>query len=616
MKSYGGERVWIPKYGWKTVKKKLREDVKVDGKTETLIFLFSFFRWYPDIFLDICRSESSHFATEELIQRVLMRTLARYQYTDITGCRGLTKTNSSFKERLTFGLLWPGTRMAYYGPTLTQMASIAKNTYNQLKHDYPSLTDQWEVSKGSTDAFEVRTQSGSNFTIAAFRGDNIHNVLAEEYAQEGKFPFDYDGYKNIVLPAVRLTHRVNGVEDPLFPVGQKQSITSAGRKQNHAFETRAAHLKLMQRGDTAFVADIPWQVVILSQIRSVQWVRDLKSELTPEEWMRECESRYSGTDSNPVVRDEVLTEQSKLMVAENHHCCLDPGCSISPKDVVYIVGYDVSYSDSKQNAKCACAVIKCTKQKDWFRRDRYLKQLVYVDDWRPQETPLAQARKIKAVWASFCHDEGNPTYLVCDAWQYGTSVVQALMQDIGDGLPPLCVRKHASFTELELQGALPILYPIKAGGVGCTDPDQELLRYAEMQFENRNVELLTSNINEGVEAYKKRHRIKDDSMDAVLAIPYIKTRDLRGQIMNLKKQASGATMKEVRISHHIQRDSWSALKYALRVAQILELEELQKAAHRKNEWATLSEGNVDAFPAVNYSKGFRGIARLGGRRYG
>lgn len=300
--------------------------------------------------------------------------------------------------------------------------------------------------------------------------------------------------------------------------------------------------------------------------------------------MREMESRYTGADSNPIVRDEVLTESRKLMVAENRHCGYDVGNKLNPQDVIYIVGYDVSYADDKKNAKCACVVLKCTRQTDWLKRDRYLKQLVYVDVWNPPVKSMMQAQRVKDVWSRFCYDGGAATYLAIDAWQYGTSVVENLMMDLGDGLAPLCVRNHASFTELEQDNAIPCLYPIKAGGAGVTDPDAEMVQYAELQFENRNVELLCGNVNEGVEAYKKYHRIKDDYMDAQIAEPYLKTRELAGQIQNLKKVPSGKVMREERISKHIQRDIWSALKYALRVAQILEKEELAKAVRHKSDW--------------------------------
>lgn len=122
--------------------------------------------------------------------------------------------------------------------------------------------------------------------------------------------------------------------------------------------------------------------------------------------MREMESRYTGADSNPIVRDEVLTECRKLMIAENRHCAYDIGNKLKPEDVIYIVGYDVSYADDKKNAKCACVVLKCTRQTDWLKRDRYLKQVVYVDVWNPPVKSMMQAQRIKDVWSRFCCDGG------------------------------------------------------------------------------------------------------------------------------------------------------------------------------------------------------------------
>lgn len=55
-----------------------------------------------------------------------------------------------------------------------------------------------------------------------------------------------------------------------------------------------------------------------------------------------------------------------------------------------------------------------------------------------------------------------------------------------------------------------------------TDPDTEMVRYMQTQFEYGNIRLLTPNWQAGVEAYKKKHRIKDDSYDALICDPYQK----------------------------------------------------------------------------------------------
>ena len=111
---------------------------------------------------------------------------------------------------------------------------------------------------------------------------------------------------------------------------------------------------------------------------------------------------------------------------------------------------------------------------------------------------------------------------------------------------------------------------------------------AELQFEHSNVQLLTGNMNDGVEAYKRYHRIKDDSLNYKISQPYKKTNELIGQIQNLREEPSGQGIRERRISQHIQRDSWSALKYALRFAQILERTNLQTRKN-KSDWDRILE---------------------------
>lgn len=607
-------KVWSASLGWVQVKS--TESVNYDEfQEEGWAFLISFMRWFPDFMLDLMRSDEADYDNEELIQRVMMRVMAEYQYVDITGCRGLTKTNTTFKEEYVEGIVWPGTKTSYYGPSYKQLARIASKTHAQIEHDYPGIAKHFTVEAESTDKFELSTPYHSYFAITAIRGDNIHKVIAEEYAQEENPAFDYEEYKRVVLPAVRLQHMINGKSDPTYVRFKQHSITSAGRKQNHSYETRSRHYQMMQRGESAFIMDVPFSIPLLSQMRPVQWAQNLKQELTPEEWAREMESRYTGTDQNPVVSDEDLHESRSLMLMEEHHCCRDQGCKIKPEDVIYVVGYDVSYEDNKKNAKCACVVVKLTKQEEFLKRDKYLKQVVWVDDWPPPPTSMMQAKRLKQIWYKFCIEGGNATYIAIDGWQYGKSVVENLMMDLGDGLAPLCTVNHEQYTELELDGALPVIFAIKAGGVGATDPDSEMLRNAELQFANHNVQLLTNNRYTGVEEYKKAHRIKDDYLDVTIDTPYKKTNQLVGQIQNLKKVPSGAGFSEKRISPHIQRDSWSALKYALRVAQRLEWKYLMKTEH-KSDWdveIAKYRGN-DRIRSIRPSSSFGG--RMTGKRKG
>ena len=86
-----------------------------------------------------------------------------------------------------------------------------------------------------------------------------------------------------------------------------------------------------------------------------------------------------------------------------------------------------------------------------------------------------------------------------------------------------------------------------------------------------------------------------------------------GQIQNLKV-INGV---EKRISQHIQRDSWSALKYALRVAQRLEWKNLVKKQVKSDYDDILKQYQGNAKISPNMQIGSGGgrlvVARTGGR---
>lgn len=585
------KKAYVGGLGW--VERKHSQEANYDNLGDGWGFLISFMRWFPDFMQDLFRSDDADFELT-LLQRVFMRAMARNQYCDITACRGATKTYCTFNGNMDEMVLWTGIKVGYIAPSYKQGAKIGSQTFKQITKDYPELAAHFNVINDSTDRFEIGTSYNSNLSISAFRGNNLHKAVAEEYAQEGFNRFNEEEWKRVVLPSIRLQYRVGGMLDPTYISFKQHSITSAGRRQNHSYETRCRHFRMMSRGEKAFVVDVPYDAILLCQMRPPEWAESIKNELTPDEWAREMESRYTGADENPIISDSTLNDSRILLMTEEHHCCKDRGNTIKPDEVLYVIGYDVSYEDNAKNAKCACTVTKCTKQTEWHKKDRYLKQLVWIDDWQPQDAKV-QARKLKQIWWRYCYED-RFAYIAIDAWQYGRAVLEALFTDLEDGLPPLCCYKHMQYTELEQAGAIPCIYPIKAGGVGTTDPDSEMIRNAEIQFENRNVQLLTSNFNEGMEAYKKHHRVKDDTYDFAIYNPYKKTNELVGQIQNLKKETKSSGIAEKRISHHIQRDSWSSFKYSLRFAQILEKENLLKTK-RESDWQRI----IDDYAKGNHS---------------
>ena len=595
---------------------KERKQIYDQYDQDACALLISYWRWYPDKFLDLIEGENADYSLE-IVQRVNLRAFCRFQEVFITGSRGLTKTYTALLSYLIKGVLWPGIQLSYYGPSLKQTADICAKTWKQIEKNYPMLCSWWNIVSMSADRFILETKFGSRIAITAMRGDNIHGVLAEEAAQEESGQqFDYDTFEAVVTPAVRLLRMVDKSEDSLFPQNPFHYITSAGSQQNRAFEKRLAAYKDMADGKSAFAIDSPAQISVLSGIRTVAWLRKLKADLTPDKYLREADSVWTGTSENPILKDLTLTQSKTLTMMEYSHCG-DP-------NVLYVIGNDNSYRDGGNNAKCAYAVFRCDPKRG-MDAGTFDKKLVYVQDNPPPKEALEQARQLKAFWHRYTINSAEPAYIAIDARAYGTSVIEYLHKDLQDGLPPLCCINH-DYAELEQKGALPVIYPIIATGgfnEGVHDSDAAMIEYAEREWEHGNVQMLISNISEGIKAYKLAHRIKTDEMDVAISYPYLKTRELCGQISNLKKRVSGFGFTEERISKSIQRDMWSATKYALRVVKILEDKHKALAAQGNNPWKEWSEtvmrgDMLKSTPIYGQNARIRGrcVGRIGGNGLG
>lgn len=577
-----GRTVYVNGLGYVTAKR--TQDANYEQLGEGWKFLIAAFRYFPDFLCDLLRADDAEYELN-FMQRLILRVNARYQFVYITGCRGLTKSYSTVLEEQCEMCLFPRIKIAYYGPAFKQTARIASQIYKEISRNYPALAKHLTLEQDSAVGdFKLTSEYGSELNISAFRGTTVNKVVVEEMAQEELPKFDHEKYKQVVVPAVRGRYYVNGKPSPAYIDFKQHVITSAGRRQNPAFDLRCAFKKVMDRGGSAFVMDVPYQVVLLLGMRPISWAETIRSNLTPDQWMREMESKYTGADQNALIPDSTISSCRNLLLMEEHHCCKDYSNKLKPDEVFYIIGYDVSYADGADNAKCACVVVKCTKQEQYSKRNRYLKEVVWVDDWAPS-TEIEQATKIKKIWNRFSV-AGSRAYIAIDCWQYGQAVTTSLMRDLGDGLSPLCIYNHTQFVDLELVGAEDVIYPIKAGGAGTTDPEAEMIRNCELQFDNENVRLLTSEYRAGIDAYKQYHRIKDDNADYIIHKPYRKTDELVQQLQNLQKVPNANGVSEKRISKRIQRDSWSALKYALRLAQILEQTFLMRT-RRESDWDNL-----------------------------
>lgn len=580
---YAGEGKTFLKSQGKWVKTKKEQAFDYDGisaeQARTYALIISFFRYYPDYWYDMIRSADAKYKLE-LPQRVLLRVFARYRNVYVTGCRGITKTYCIMLSKCHDGLFFPGEKVRYVAPAQKQSASLASNAFKTVCENYPLIDKWWNKNNDRQDMFRITTIYGSEFTMYAPRGDNSSAIVGEEMAQEGEGGFDIDAFESDISPTCRITRKIHGKDDRTHINLKEDYISNACSRQNRAFTVyRANALKDMAHGNKneGFCLDMSWISALLCNLRDIAYFKREKKKLTAEKWLREMCARYIGTAENPIITDEVLARSKRLKVMEERHC--------GDYGAIYIVGHDVSYVDGRKNAKCSDVVLKLTRFNNQTKRDKYLKQVVYVDNYDPPNSEFSQAKRLKDLWSKYCIKDGEITPLVIDAQAYGTAIVNELHKPTVDGTKPLkTINNNPLFAAMEQPNAMPVIYALKAVRQGGTDSDSDMIQYAQSEFEHGNVELLTTNVLDGVEAYKTKNGIKDNFADSKIAIPYKNTELLCSQISNLKTEASGTGVKEKRRSQSIQRDIWSALKYALKMAKLLEDELAREQNRAKSSW--------------------------------
>lgn len=555
-------------------------------------------RYYPYKLARIMQSQKPLFGLA-LIQDVLLLILANFDNVHITGTRGIGKTYIALLEEKLEAILRPYMRQGHTAPTKEQATNIVRGVNFDIDANFPLLAQEFQPCKDSKDELIIRGRSSDLTEIRTYaplptvRGGNITQMKVEESGQEGdkSNTFNHKIYQDALLPAVRTPRMINMHKD-ICVKNKIAYLTNASSKQNDNYRVYLKNAwRDMVNLKGGFVVIMDWRVAVLSNIRDFEWAMKLKDTMSPDAWLKNMESIYIGSVENPILRDEWITRSRSLPLMELQHC--------GKKGVNYSIGYDVSQEEGAVNAKCAIVVNKFYES---VGKDKYSIDTVYIEKREPSDSK-EQAKYLKEIYNRFCppkdlveSGEAGETFIAIDTQSYGKAVLEDLMRDLGDGYPPFTTvsigDKARKYSDKELQGAIPCVYPIKArtgfnDDSDQFDPDSVMIDYVTRKMAYNWIRLPISPI-EGVKQYKQAHKIKEDYQDAIIAEMYQTIDEMIGQIQNLKKRFNGSRYSEQRVSIRIQRDLWSAFKYSCRIIQLKESELTDEVP--EDEWSKAYSG--------------------------
>lgn len=556
--------------------KKNREIVLTEERVRKNIPVFreyiSFWREYPDMFIDMIKGEDSKF-NFFFYQRVFLRAAMRHRYFFGTFTRAFSKSFLSVLLMMIKCILYPGIKVFITSGGKEQAAGIAGEKVRELCDLVPALHNEirWDRgpsgSKIGNDDVQIIFKNGSIFNVVAnkesSRGGRRHSGLIDEVIL-----VDGEKFSQVIVPMMNVSRRAaNGEVDPNDKMNKSQIyITSAGFRDHFSYQ-KQIQLLVWQivRPGTAFVMGGTWRTPVKMGLLDRGFVNDLKADGTFDEisFSREYESIWAGSAIGSFFNGDVFDRMRTIKQVETTRS------GNGNKDAYYMFGIDVG----RNGWQTVISVIKVNPQKKGVG----VKSLVNIITFESEHFG-EQANEIKRQYMNYL-----PRYIVIDANGLGIGLVDYLV------MPSEDPKTGESFPAFGVHNDEKKQYKnIDAGPNVIKDTLWLIKANAELNFEGYTT--LLTQMGSGklhflLEEREAKATIFSKAVNQKLSIeernlklrPFVTTSILKAELMNLtKSQNNGTQFKLEPINKGIGKDKVSSLMYGIYAIKILEDEDRKR----------------------------------------
>ena len=304
--------------------------------------LISYFRQYPDVFVDFIKGKDSNF--EFLFyQRIFLRNVMRHRYVCATFPRAYSKSFLSMMALMIRCILYPHSHLFVTTGGKEQASSITIAKVEQICQLIPGLNNEinWErgVSTKSKDNVKYVFKNGSSIDILAARqssrGQRRTGGLMEECVL-----IDGDLLNEVIIPTTNVDRRLSdGSRHKEETVNKSQIyITTAGWKNSFAYQ------KLIQllinsiiEPDEYMIMGGTYQTPVASGLLDKGFVDQLKLQGTfnDQSFNRQYMSIWSGDVSNAFFSSQKFDKYRVLLQPEYEYS------GRTSKNGYYVFGIDV-----------------------------------------------------------------------------------------------------------------------------------------------------------------------------------------------------------------------------------------------------------------------------------
>lgn len=504
-------------------------------------------------------------------QRLILRAMAKYQYSMLICCRGIGKSWIAAVFFICSAILYPGIKLGIASGKGQQARNviIQKIKGELAKNENIAREIQFPIKVGSDDCVanfkngsEIRAiVLGNGPSGDSARSWRFHYLLVDE----ARIVPD-DIIETILIPMTK-TKRPIAINHSASEKGKVIFISSAYLKTSSLYKRFMDHYQKMISGDkNYYVCTLPYQVGVDAGILDEEDILNelTKPTVTRDKFAYEYEGRFVGSSGESYYPYE-LTQDSRTLES----CELE-----QPKKskTEYIVVHDVATSDA---ASADHAVTKVIKLKPRVN-GTYTKEVVFIKahkgltlqkqrDYLRYMVHIKFPNAIKLVIDTRGNGENLPS-LFYETWEYEDEKTKQKLE-----FPPLV--KDDDESAMGLRGAIPMIRAVTA----TNQYNNTMYTYMKSCFEDGSLRLLIPSEQADV-------LYKTDEMSPDEFAVYIETDSLQQELSNIKQIESNAkNIIYERIVNTTKRDRVTSLGYGLHFVYEMEMDN-KLNVHKNDEF--------------------------------
>ena len=516
----------------------------------------SFWREYPDIFVEfLCGNNPNNFKLY-FYQRVFLRAVMRHRYAYATFPRAYSKSFLSVLVLMLRCILYPGSHLFVTTGGKEQAAGILKEKQEELCKLIPGLQNELDLSRGKTktskDNIELLFKNGSKLDIMAAR-QSSRGKRATGGLMEECILIDQTLLNEVIIPTMNVDRRLASGERIESETVNKSQIyvTTAGWKNSFAYQ-KLMQLLIQEIIDPseAVVLGGTWRVPVMEKLLKKSFIEELKLDGTYNDasFAREYESEWSGDAENAYFSAERFDKHRQLLQPEYEFS------NRSAKNAYYVISVDVG----RKGCTSEVCVIKVTPQV----QGTSLKSLVMLYSYEDEHFEN-QAIYLKKLFYKY-----KARTLVIDANGLGIGLVDYMVKaqidpESGEVLPDFgVINDDEGFYKKFRTGSteLDAMYLVKANAPINT----EAYVYCQGQMNSGKIKFLIDEQQAKVKLMAtKKGQEMDAAKRAIELQPFTLTTILREQMLNLVEENEGVNIILKRVSRSVPKDRFSAFIYGL-----------------------------------------------------